>query len=323
MATLPQPEIFVWSFAVGADDSLYVSERPAIQRLNLDPTHSSVVSSVDLLGPVQGGGDYRQLLAFTDGPGHEFLLAAGSGLQIYDVETSEPEHALIAEFPSPATGAWGLALHRAGERTFAITSGDFRIVDITDPRRASPIVSVPPGVARGLNIAVAGSVAYVSTELGVAAVDLSDLAAPRFLKLQPDAYWPGRIAIAETGTQRLVVVDNYPGLDILDGDPGSPRFLETLSTWSTRPDEDHHVGVFDVRAHGSLVYVAAAHDGVRVLDVSDPTAPVEKGYYRPFDFDPNVASTTGTGRVYAVDALSDGTVVAVVQDVGLVTLALE
>ena len=70
-------------------------------------------------------------------------------------------------------------------------------------------------------------------------------------------------------------------LSILDGDETSPTYMKELAIYQTRPE----VGIHYFEVHGDLVYVAYYHDGVRVVDLSDPTQPHEIAHYNDWQED--------------------------------------
>jgi hypothetical protein len=64
-------------------------------------------------------------------------------------------------------------------------------------------------------------------------------------------------------------------LRILDGDPGSTTFLKELARYQTRPE----VGIHNFQLVGDRLYIAYYQDGVRVVDLSNPTSPREVAHY--------------------------------------------
>jgi len=76
-------------------------------------------------------------------------------------------------------------------------------------------------------------------------------------------------------------------LDLVDVDPSKPAtFMKPFATYKTRD----HVSIHNVMAFGAKAYFTYYQDGVRVLDLSDPTAPKLAGYYNTWD--PQAAYTT-------------------------------
>jgi hypothetical protein len=51
--------------------------------------------------------------------------------------------------------------------------------------------------------------------------------------------------------------------------------MKELAIYQTRPE----TGIHYFEVHGNKVYIAYYHDGVRVIDLTDPTHPVEVAHY--------------------------------------------
>jgi hypothetical protein len=64
-------------------------------------------------------------------------------------------------------------------------------------------------------------------------------------------------------------------LHLVDVTEGSPTFATSLGTWMTRPE----VSIHNVMALGSLGIIAYYHDGIRVVDLSDPTRPRQVAWF--------------------------------------------
>ena len=68
-------------------------------------------------------------------------------------------------------------------------------------------------------------------------------------------------------------------LRVLDGDPASRTFLADIGRYQSRPQ----VGIHNFQLVGDRVYIAYYQDGVRVVDLSDPTQPTEIAHYNTWD----------------------------------------
>jgi hypothetical protein len=68
-------------------------------------------------------------------------------------------------------------------------------------------------------------------------------------------------------------------LDIVDVVPASPSFMTSIATFKLRD----YVSIHNVMAFGNHAYMTYYQDGVRVLDLSDPTNPQQLGYYNTWD----------------------------------------
>jgi hypothetical protein len=93
------------------------------------------------------------------------------------------------------------------------------------------------------------------------------------------ASWVGQIG------GRTIAIHGDEGLgarlQVVDVTPGSPSFMTALSSYQPRPEAS--VSVHNMELVGSRAFVAHYQDGVRVLDLSDPTAPALVAYHHTFD----------------------------------------
>jgi hypothetical protein len=82
---------------------------------------------------------------------------------------------------------------------------------------------------------------------------------------------------------RLIAVDGDEGVDaylrVVDVDPTSPAFMEELASYQTRPE----VSIHNLMMFGTRVYLTYYQDGVRILDLADPTSPELIAHYHTFD----------------------------------------
>jgi hypothetical protein len=96
-------------------------------------------------------------------------------------------------------------------------------------------------------------------------------------------------------------------LRVLDGDPDSPTFMTELSRYFTRPE----VGIHNFQLVGDRLYIAYYQDGVRVVDLSTPTKPVEVAHYNTWDdtaaigaaFEGALGIRVVDGLIYVADSL--------------------
>ena len=191
------------------------------------------------------------------------------------------------------------------------------IYDVTDPtlprRIAAPVV---PGPEAGIHDLTAdGDLIYANnTTAGMVVIDVS-------AGLDQPAVERGRIPTtyshaswtATIGGKRIVIhgdegmtPDGGAFMRILDGDPGSPSFLRELSRYRTRPE----VGIHNMMIVGDKAYVAYYQDGVRVIDLADPTQPREVAHYNTWDedtapggaFEGALGARVAGGLIYVADS---------------------
>ncbi len=264
---------------------------------------------------------------------HVYLVDNDSGLTVYDA-TDPSRLALVGGLD--ARRAHDIAI--AGSHAYLATTGEVKVLDVANPAATRQVASIAvPG--SGLSVQVSGSLALVAdgsgglrlagvadpaapvpvgalgelgeprvvatcrqhayvgtaTEPGLAAVDLTDLRHPRVTSF---------VALPQTPLdvlchgQQVYVADGYAGLHVLDAsDPARLRPLAVLAP----PGYMAGLAALD-----TTLYVAAAFDDqyrglVRVVDVSEPSAPAEVGaVFTPVDAHGPI--TVGAGRLWVADS---------------------
>jgi hypothetical protein len=274
-----------------------------IQGLNvvLDGTHAyvagllglDVIDVTDPAAPVH--------VAHLDGDFNDVRVVRGAGKVVayaasrddgttHVIDVTDPAHpaaaAPIAEY------SHSLQVQQSGATTYLYLANYTSAVprfDITNPlvpvRNGEAMV---PGPEAGVHdLTVAGDQLYVNyTTQGLVALDISrGLASAVELARWPSSYshasWVGT-----AGGRRIVLtgdegMTDHGGayLSILDGDPISKTFLQELAQYRTR----RQVGIHNFELVNDKVYIAYYQDGVRIVDLSTPTAPREIAHYNTWN----------------------------------------
>lgn len=198
--------------------------------------------------------------------------------------------------------------------------------DVTNP--LAPVRSgaafLPGETFSGIHdLTVYGDRIYANnTEAGLVAIDVSggidqEVELGRVQSAYSHASWAGVVDGRElvlhgdegmTGTP-----DGGAFLRILDGDPAGGSFLTELGRYQTRPE----VGIHNFEVHGTRAYIAYYQDGVRVVDLADPTNPVEVAHFNTWD----PATAYGSSFEGAVGIRKVGDLIYVADDIrGLLIL---
>jgi hypothetical protein len=198
----------------------------------------------------------------------------------------------------------GARLPRPGIR------GSLRVIDLSNPAAPSEIGAYEVGgpvPCRDPGLAVADAVAYLScgggsAVAGVHVIDLSDPAAPI-----GGIGWPG---VSGSG------VDVAGSLVFVAG-PGALHVLGPSVASAPLTGEGVHVEVFD-----DLAYVVDGL-GLRVFDVTDPAAPVERGGFPVFGIGRSGGVDVAGGLVYLATDFGMGIVDLGPEYAGLVEIEID
>jgi len=232
------------------------------------------------------------------------VMPSGEANDVKLVQAGAKRYALIADVPvdivdvtDPANpflaGMIGEEAH-----TVAVESRDNKvyayfgaynrrcpIYDVTDPTTPVKLGSFLTAGSLVHDLSLENGVAYLNAwEGGFYVVDYTTPASPHQLGRWPQSpattshsSWPMQVGgrhIALHGDE------NYAAhLDVVDVDPASASFMSSIGSYKTRD----LVSIHNLMAFGSKAYFTYYQDGVRVLDMSDPTNPALVGYYNTWD----------------------------------------
>ncbi len=199
-------------------------------------------------------GDY--VFCTTDGAGLVVFEAAATG-SVYPIGNCD-------------TGGEQMALVVAGNYAFvADGSAGLQIIDVSNPYSPVPIRNVPmPGTA--VDVIVTGDRAYVACyNEGLQVVNIN--------------YPPAAYVITSyqgvSGVSGLDVSGDYAYVS--DRDTGFMRVVDISNPSSPSPAGSYYTGGVPstIDVEGDFAYVGMADNGMLVIDVSDPTTPVEAGSF--------------------------------------------
>ncbi len=243
-----------------------------------DPSNPTVASVVP---HPEGSFDTKDVKTYQN---FAFVVHQSGPLQIVDL--SDPANPTDTTFtnPSLAGGFHNIFIDDKGFGYISIQTGsaqaDMRIFDLSDPN--SPVeVGVffhpqPIGFVESHDVYVRNDTGYVAyLQGGFVMLDLTDKSNPQELAtvIYPGAF-THNVWTTEDGKYAFTT-DEYPGghLQVFDvRDPSDVNFVGEFTA-------DSRAIIHDVHVRSNLAYISYYTEGLWIVDISDPTFPVEVGYY--------------------------------------------
>jgi hypothetical protein len=257
--------------------------------IRIDGLH--IIETADPANPVEVGswkrtGDgYSNDVKLVEANGKRYALIADSPVDVVDV-TDPTMPRLVAQIPEEAHTLFTETRGGTHYAYFGNYDGTCPVFDITNPELPVRLGRFTTEGSNVHDLMVQDGIAYLSAwEAGLYVVDFTTPATPTLV---------GRMASTTANTShspwatvagggRKVVLhggENYGAhLDVIDADPSSPQFLQSIGSYTTRD----HVSIHNVMAIGSRAYFTYYQDGVRVVSLADPTRPEQLGYFNTWD----------------------------------------
>lgn len=244
----------------------------------------SNLSNPTLLGTADLGGDSRAVVVNGN---YAYVAARDSGVYVVDVTNSaSPVKVKTIETPS----ARGISM--SGNNIYAaVSDSGIALINISDPPNAS-VVSYTGSSVYGENVAIDGNIAGITDYGQITFFDVSNPSAP-VEKGSTGSFNTGNEGFAIKGN--LAYVPDGDSMKIFDlTDLMNPSLISTIYT-----------GGYGYLAAVSenYCYVASEGTGVRAINVSNPSAPSEDGY---FDDVPESRGLAVNGKYIYVTEKIDG-----------------
>jgi hypothetical protein len=164
-----------------------------------------------------------------------------------------------------------------GDYAYICESGSLRIVDVYDPTTPVEVGFYAPPYGDGpcMTMAVVGNYVYTGGYYTLNILDVTNPAAPALVGKTSGLDMPTGLVVVGAYAYVVDIHDTGSGylyrLLIFDVSNVTHPFITGVSTFISR--------VNDVDVEGGYAYVANDDAGLRVIDVSNPSAPFEVGSY--------------------------------------------
>jgi hypothetical protein len=232
-----------------------------------------------------------------------YISSNNEGLLIYDVSKPEAPKRLDA-LPDPAVQGWGLFVDQ--DRLYLVSPApraEVLIYDIQKPTEPSLLSryyvqeSVPSNGETPVEAVAVNNRLYIGHwRYGLAVADVTDPGKPATLgHFGYDGATSRPVAVGQIG-DRMIAFEASEGWGskVRALDVSAPAHISEVGRFEMRPEST----VVGLTLVGSKLYVAHSQDGLRVLDMSNPSTPRQVAYYNTWrETDP------GRGRAF-LDGLS-------------------
>src|ERR1700674_1333357 len=210
---------------------------------------------------------------------YAFLASGGAGLNVVDV-TNLQQPVLVAQLATPSSAN---DVRVAGSVAYVAEDGGLLLVDVTDPTHPARLGSLllPGGKQVRLAVGSSGLVYLADLTFGLRVVNASDPMHPIVVGSLALPGTPRAVSLGGSGLGGFGLTGSYAvvacgdgGVAVVDvSSPASPRLVG-----STPPDRPR-AGSVTVRGHYAYVAAgeAAIYGGLHVVELADPTNPVEVG----------------------------------------------
>jgi hypothetical protein len=259
----------------------YLVRRDGLHIIDVtDPAHPVSISSFARAMPSGRANDVK----LVDTGAKRYALLGDVPIDIIDV--SDPANPVLAgQIPEEAHT---LAVESRDNKVYAYIGsydGKCPIYDVTDPTQPQKLGSFTTAGDLVHDLSIENGIAYLNAwDGGFYVVDYTTPATPQLVgRLASTPATTSHSSWPMTINGRRIALhgdENYNAhLDVIDVDPSSAQFMMSIGSYQTR----EHVSVHNLMGFGTKAYFTYYQDGVRVLDLADPTKPKLAGYYNTWD----------------------------------------
>ncbi|MFZ4619674.1 MAG: choice-of-anchor B family protein [Bacteroidota bacterium] len=300
----------VWGWTDSVKHREYAFIGGPLGTIIVDITTQPVKIVDTLIGPTSNNSykyhefrTYKNYL-FIGSEGTDINLNAG--IQIVDLSTLPDSVSLkkvfvwtdTTNFVTNATRKYYRAHTLSIENNFLyVNGGDFggtRIMDISDPLNPKQAGSYGKGSTPYVHDAVIRNDTLYAAAINEGRMDIVDLREKRHLTQSDAASIVSKTAtIPEGRTHQVWLSDNGKYAFVCTEAPGTTPYAYSLHVYDisnrTNPIQiakwisDPGKSIHNAFVQGDLLFIAYYTDGLRILDISDPSVPIEVGFYKTYN----------------------------------------
>jgi hypothetical protein len=239
---------------------------------------------VFILVPCVSAEGLEEIGRLTNGPSYDLVesngylyVGQGSEVRTYDISTDEKKSALTWKdsVSSLSVGNSVGALYTEPGYLYIATPTRFIIADISLPKIPVIIASLDNPYPSGSlikDVIVKGNFAYLAIYSGgIQVVDITDRANPRFVQSVKLSGYNRPTQVTIDGNYLYVGTETDNRLDIVD--LSNPLLPQVVGSY--KPATGGFNSTSGVAIKDGYAYIAEYHNGVRVINVKNPAAPVE------------------------------------------------
>lgn len=244
-----------------------------------DPAHPVEVGSWH-----RAGDGYSNDVKIVEAGGKRYALIADYPVDIVDV-TVPAQARLVAQIPVEAHTLFTETRGGKQYAYFGAYNGTCPAFDITNPESPLRLGTWDSGASLVHDLMIENGIAYLNAwEGGFQVVDFTNPSTPTLIgkwAKTPTETSHSSWAFTSGGRKLSLHGEEAYGahLDVVDVDKASPTFMQSVGSFKTRD----HVSIHNVMVLGGRAYMTYYQDGIRVLDLSNPAAPAQLGYYNTWD----------------------------------------
>jgi len=255
-----------------AQDGLHIIE-------TADPAHP-----VELAHWKRSEPGYSNDLKIVEANGKRYVIIADYPSDVVDVTDTSNVHP-VAQIPVEAHTLFTETRNGKTYVYFGAYDGTTPAFDVTNPEAPMRLGTYDAQASMVHDLMIDNGIAYLNAwEEGLHVVDFTNPSQPHKIaawKTTPTKTSHSSWAMTAGGRKIALHGEEAYGahLDVVDVDPASPQFMTSIGTFKTRD----YVSIHNVMQVGGRAYMSYYQDGIRVLDMSDPTKPKQLGYYNTWD----------------------------------------